>query len=96
MSVLYVVALHWVIAAGPNDVFERRMDLTALHKEQIYKQKKKAEIKKALPFPYSKIFALCTNTSASPGIVLSTVCKSIHRKKKSQQDRFSSLYFCFL
>lgn len=41
MSVLYVVALHWVIAAGPNDVFERRMDLTALHKEQIYKQKKK-------------------------------------------------------
>lgn len=41
MSVLYVVALHWVIAARPNDVFECRMDLTALHKEQIYKQKKK-------------------------------------------------------
>lgn len=45
VSVLYVVELHWVIAAGPNDVFEGKMDLTALYKEQIYKEKKKRKEK---------------------------------------------------
>lgn len=46
MSVLYVVELDWAIAARPNDVFEYRMDLTALYKEQIYKKKNRKRKKK--------------------------------------------------
>lgn len=58
-----MVELYQVIAAGPNDVFEGRMNLTALYKEQIYmgKKKKKKEKKagkkkkkKALPLLFSK------------------------------------------
>lgn len=47
MSVLYVVELHWMIAAGQNDVFEGIMDLTALYKEQIYEEKKRQGKKKS-------------------------------------------------
>lgn len=79
-----------MIAAGPNDVFEGRMNLTALYKEQIYmgKKKKKKEKKagkkkkKGTATSVQQIFALCTNTSTSPGIILSILCKSIHWKKK--------------
>lgn len=42
---LYVVELHWVTAAGTNNVFEGRMDLTALYKELNYKKKKKLKKK---------------------------------------------------
>lgn len=73
---LYVVELHWVTAAGPNNVFEGRMDLTALYKELNYKKKKEIEkkgrknpkhcnfpIAKSLPFALiSLLYLLDQNT----------------------------------